>query len=97
MSAAARDRYQARWLGQLLERAWALAPGVRQRIEYPVDGKDVWVTRTVKDAAGNVIHQETYASHYARITGVVLVGQAAADTTAVADPPPADPAPTPTP
>ena len=75
----------------------SLAPGARQRIEYPVDGKDVWVTRTVKDAAGNVIHQETYASHYARITGVVLVGQAAADTTAVAEPAPAEPAPTPTP
>jgi vancomycin resistance protein YoaR len=53
-----------------------LAPGVRKRIEYPVDGKDVWVTRTVRDAAGKVIHQETYYSHYARITGVTLVGKA---------------------
>jgi vancomycin resistance protein YoaR len=63
----------------------ALAPGKRLRVEYPVDGKDVWVTRTVKDAAGNVIHQETYYSHYARITGVVQVGRAPA------------PAPAPTP
>jgi vancomycin resistance protein YoaR len=62
-----------------------LAPGVRERIEYPVDGKDVWVTRTVKDAAGNVIHQETFYSHYARITGIVEVGIAPA------------PAPTPSP
>ena len=53
-----------------------LAPGVRKRIEYPVDGKDVWVTRTVRDSAGKVIHQETYYSHYARITGVTLVGKA---------------------
>ncbi|HEU0235622.1 MAG TPA: VanW family protein [Candidatus Limnocylindrales bacterium] len=74
----------------------SLAPGVRQRIEYPVDGKDVWVTRTVKDAAGAVIHEETYYSHYARITGIVLVGVAPTDTTAEPAPPP-DPAPTPTP
>jgi len=65
----------------------SLAPGARQRIEYPVDGKDVWVTRTVKDAAGTVLHEETYYSHYARITGVVLVGQAA-DTAAAPAPEP---------
>ena len=53
----------------------SLATGVRKRIEYPVDGKDVWVTRTVRDSSGNVIHQETYYSHYARITGIVLVGK----------------------
>ncbi|HEX5014050.1 MAG TPA: VanW family protein [Candidatus Limnocylindrales bacterium] len=52
-----------------------LAPGTRKRIEYPVDGKDVWVTRTVRDASGKVIHQETYYSHYARITGITLVGR----------------------
>jgi vancomycin resistance protein YoaR len=52
----------------------ALAPGVRKRVEYPVDGMDVWVTRTVTDASGAIVHQETYYSHYARITGVVQVG-----------------------
>ena len=51
-----------------------LPPGVKERIEYPVEGKDVWVTRTVRDAAGNVIHQETYYSHYARITGILQIG-----------------------
>jgi hypothetical protein len=55
---------------------------VRKRIEYPVDGKDVWVTRTVRDASGAVIHQETYYSHYARITGIVLVGKGSAATQA---------------
>ena len=55
-----------------------LKPGVRERVEYPVDGKDVWVTRTVTDASGKVIHQETYYSHYARITGVLRIGKAAA-------------------
>jgi vancomycin resistance protein YoaR len=58
-----------------------LAPGKRERIEYPVDGKDVWVTRIVRDASGKVIHRNLYYSHYARITGIVLVGRAAdADT-----------------
>jgi vancomycin resistance protein YoaR len=51
-----------------------LPAGVRQRVEYPVDGMDVWVTRTVRDGSGRIIHQETYYSHYTRITGVVLVG-----------------------
>ena len=67
-----------------------LAPGVRERVEFPVDGKDVWVTRTVKDAQGNVLHQETYYSHYARITGIVEIGVAPA-------PPPPEPAPVPVP
>lgn len=62
-----------------------LKAGARERVEYPVDGKDVWVTRTVTDANGVVIHRETYYSHYARITGVVRIGKAAT------------PAPTPTP
>jgi vancomycin resistance protein YoaR len=53
----------------------SLAPGTRKRIEYPVAGKDVWVTRTVRDASGAVIHQETYYSHYSRITGITLVGR----------------------
>jgi len=66
-----------------------LKPGVKERVEYPVDGKDVWVTRVVKDSAGNVIHQETYYSHYSRITGVVRIG--------VAPKPAPTPAPTPSP
>lgn len=33
MSAAARARYQSRWLGRLAEHAWAKAPGVRRRLE----------------------------------------------------------------
>jgi vancomycin resistance protein YoaR len=67
----------------------SMPAGTSKRIEYPVDGKDVWVTRTVRDRNGNVVHQETYYSHYARITGVVLVGTAGGDTQA----PPEEPAP----
>ncbi|HEX9044824.1 MAG TPA: VanW family protein [Candidatus Limnocylindrales bacterium] len=48
--------------------------GTRQQVEWPVDGKDVWVTRTVRDASGAVVHTETYYSHYARVDGIILVG-----------------------
>jgi vancomycin resistance protein YoaR len=53
----------------------SLAPGERKRIEWPVDGKDVWVTRTVRDANGRVVHRETFVSHYHRMVGVTLVGR----------------------
>lgn len=51
-----------------------LKPGIRQRIEFPVDGKQVWRTVTVYDAAGATLRETTYYSSYARITGIVLVG-----------------------
>jgi hypothetical protein len=38
---------------------------------------DVWVMRIVLDASGRVIHRNLYYSHYARITGIVLVGRSA--------------------
>ena len=53
----------------------SLAPGARKRIEWPVDGKDVAVTRTVRDANGRVIHRETYISHYHRMVGITLIGR----------------------
>ena len=53
----------------------SLRPGVRQTIEYPADGQDVWVTRIVKDSSGKVIHKETFASHYAQMIGVTLIGK----------------------
>jgi vancomycin resistance protein YoaR len=65
-----------------------LAPGVRQRVEFPVDGKQVWRTVTVYDATGAILHQTTYYSNYARITGLTLIG---APRTVV------EPTPTPTP
>jgi len=52
----------------------ALRDGTSRRIEYTVDGFDAWVTRWVKDAAGVVVHHETFASHYRTINGTVLVG-----------------------
>jgi hypothetical protein len=53
----------------------AQAPGVQNRVEFAVDGFDSVVTRTVKDASGNVMHQDTFASNYKTITGLVMVGR----------------------
>jgi vancomycin resistance protein YoaR len=52
----------------------ALAPGQKQRVEFTVDGFNSTVVRTVKDAAGNVIHQDTFKSNYKTIDGLVDVG-----------------------
>lgn len=68
-----------------------LAPGVRQRVEFPVDGRQVWRTVTVYDATGAILHQTTYYSNYARITGLTLIG---APRTAASTP---SPTPTPAP
>jgi vancomycin resistance protein YoaR len=70
-----------------------LPAGQRKRIEYPVDGKQVWRTVTVYNADGSILRQKTYYSNYARITGIVLVGQGS---TASPEPTP-DPTPEPTP
>jgi vancomycin resistance protein YoaR len=64
-----------RYASDTVQYTSSLAPGVRQRVEYPVDGKQVTVTRTVRDRKGKVIHRDTYYSNYARITGIVLVGR----------------------
>ncbi len=56
----------------------ALPPGVSKRVEYPVDGKKVSVTRTVRDKNGNVIHRNTYYSHYKTVTGILQIGRGAA-------------------
>jgi vancomycin resistance protein YoaR len=52
----------------------ALPRGKRERIEWPVDGKNVSVTRTVRNAAGAVLHRDVFISRYHRMVGVTLVG-----------------------
>ena len=52
----------------------AIPAGTRLRTEWPVDGKDVVVTRTVRDSSGRIIHHETYVSHYHRMVGITQVG-----------------------
>jgi vancomycin resistance protein YoaR len=53
-----------------------LPPGVRRQTEWPANGMDVQVTRVVRNAAGRVIHQETYFSHYRLWNARIEVGVA---------------------
>ena len=59
----------------------SLAPGATKRVEYPVDGKQVWRTVTVRDSKGTIIRSVTYYSNYSRVTGVTLVGSSQTTTT----------------
>ena len=61
----------------------SLRAGQSERIEYPVDGMDVWRTVTVYQN-GKVLRRTTYYSHYATITGILLRGKG----TVVAEPTP---------
>jgi hypothetical protein len=51
-----------------------LLPGERLRLEYPTNGFRSTVVRTVRDADGNIIHQDTFASKYIRVHGITLIG-----------------------
>jgi vancomycin resistance protein YoaR len=76
----------------------SLKAGARKRIEYPVDGMSVWVTRTVRDKSGRVLHNDTWFSDYRRVNGIVLVGKGSTPSTPKPTPTPApDPTPAPTP
>jgi len=52
-----------------------LPKGRAERTEWPVDGMDVSVRRTVRDGTGRVIHVDTFVSHYHRMVGITLVGK----------------------
>lgn len=54
-----------------------LRPGQKRRVEGPANGMQVSVTRTVTDASGAVLHQETFRSNYGRVNGLVLFGKPA--------------------
>ena len=55
----------------------SLKAGRSRVVEYPATGKDVWVTRYVRDRNGKLLDKQTFYSHYARITGIRLVGRGA--------------------
>jgi vancomycin resistance protein YoaR len=57
----------------LTEADTSLPPGTAKRVEWPHDGFDAVVTRTVTDASGAVIHADTFYSHYGTVDGVTLV------------------------
>jgi len=52
-----------------------LRKGQREQIEYPANGMTVAVTRVVRNAAGRVLHRETYRSRYALWNGLVRIGR----------------------
>ena len=79
------------------QRTHTLAAGVRKRIEFPVDGKQVWRTVTVYNADGSILRQKTYYSNYARITGIVLIGQGPKAAPAATPDPTPEPTPEPEP
>jgi vancomycin resistance protein YoaR len=51
-----------------------LAPGSSRIVEYPHDGFDAVVTRWVRDAGGNLLHEDTWYSHYRTVNGITEVG-----------------------
>ena len=51
-----------------------LAPGTSKRVEYMHNGFDAVVTRWVRDADGNLIHEDTWYSHYRTVNGITEVG-----------------------
>ena len=62
--------------GDRTEYVTTLKPGQQNRAEYPTIGFDTSRTRTVTDSAGNVIHQETWYSHYTKVDGILQIGLA---------------------
>jgi vancomycin resistance protein YoaR len=73
----------------------SLKPGQTQRVEYPVNGFDVWRTVSVYEN-GTLLRTKTYYSHYAVITGILLKGKGTVPPDPTPDPTP-EPTPTPTP
>jgi vancomycin resistance protein YoaR len=54
----------------------SLRPGQSTQVEYQANGQDTWVTRTVRDDSGKILHVDTFYSHYARMIGIILKGEA---------------------
>jgi vancomycin resistance protein YoaR len=59
----------------VVEYTSSLPKGAAKRVEYPVAGFQVSVTRTVRDRKGKVLHRDTWFSNYATITGATLIGR----------------------
>ena len=75
-----------------------------KEVEFKANGFDSVVIRTVRDANGNIIHQDTITSSYRKVDGVTLVGRYPGDPPAGYQwpvsqgiPPAPGPKPTPTP
>jgi len=56
----------------------SMAPGSSRRVEYPHNGFQATVSRTVYGPDGEVVHQNTWFSDYRVVNGITLVGPTAA-------------------
>ena len=56
-----------------------LPPGKREFKQDRYNGYDSWVTRTVRDASGNVIHENTFVSDSKKPAATTLVGRSPGD------------------
>jgi vancomycin resistance protein YoaR len=56
----------------------SMAPGTSRRVEYPHNGFQATVTRTVYGPDGGLVHQNTWFSDYRVVNGITLVGPTAA-------------------
>ena len=92
--------------GTWLEYSDKLARRQRRKEQDRYDSFDSWVTRIVRDAQGNVIHEDTFVSHYKKLDAIILVGRYPGDPPAgtkirpenypgAPKPPPPDPDPDP--
>ena len=52
----------------------SMAPGTARRVEFPHNGFNVTVSRTVYAPDGTVLHQNTWFSDYRAVNGITLVG-----------------------
>jgi len=52
-----------------------LPPGKFEQKEFRSPGFRSSVTRTVRDAAGNIIHEDTFNSDYRNVNGIYMVGR----------------------
>jgi vancomycin resistance protein YoaR len=75
VSFATGPKVNYRYATDVVEYTSSLPRGAAKRIEYPVNGFQVNVTRTVRDRSGKVLHRDSWFSNYARITGITLVGR----------------------
>ena len=56
----------------------SMAPGTSRRVEFPHDGFQATVSRTVYGPDGGVVHQNTWFSDYRVVNGITVVGPTAA-------------------
>jgi vancomycin resistance protein YoaR len=63
--------------GDTVDYTSSLRPGASLRVEYPVNGLDVWRTVRVYER-GRLLREKTYFTRYKAVDGVVLIGRAGA-------------------